>query len=73
MGTREVLAANLKRLRRAAGYSQGALAHDADIDRTYVSALVRCQYAATIDVLDRIAKVLDVEAADLLKRPPKRR
>ncbi len=47
--------------------SQEELAHLAEIDRTYVSALERRIYSASIDVVDRIARVLDIEAADLLK------
>ena len=69
MGIREILAANLRRYRRTAGLSQEELAHRADIDRTYVSSLERCQYAASIDVLDRLAHELGVDAADLLRRP----
>jgi len=64
-----VLALNLRRLRQAKGLSQEELAHQAEIDRTYVSALERSVYAAGIDVVDRLARVLGVEAADLLKRP----
>jgi transcriptional regulator with XRE-family HTH domain len=41
----------------------------AQIDRTYISALERCRYAASIDVVDRLAGVLGVGAADLLTRP----
>ncbi|WP_199089798.1 helix-turn-helix transcriptional regulator [Bosea sp. ASV33] len=69
MEIREVLALNLRRLRQARGLSQEELAHRAGIDRTYVSSLERSVYAAGIDVVDRIARVLGVEAADLLKRP----
>ena len=65
-----MLAFNLRRLRNAAGLSQEELAHRAQIDRTYVSALERSVYAAGIDVVDRLAKELGVETADLLKRPP---
>lgn len=65
-----MLALNLRKARQAQGLSQEELAHRADIDRTYVSALERCVYAAGIDVVDRLAKVLGVEAADLLRRPP---
>ena len=61
--------AQLRRLRQAKGLSQEELAHQAEIDRTYVSALERSVYAAGIDVVDRLARVLGVEAADLLKRP----
>lgn len=69
MDIREVFATNLKRLRRERGLSQEELAHRADIDRTYVSSLERSVYAAGIDVVDRIAMVLGVEAADMLRRP----
>ncbi len=69
MDIREAFALNLKRLRRARGLSQEELAHRAEIDRTYVSALERSVYAAGIDVVDRIAKVLGVEASEMLKRP----
>lgn len=71
MEIREVLALNLRRLRQAQGLSQEELAHRAGIDRTYVSSLERSVYAAGIDVVERIAGVLGVEAADLLKRPLK--
>ena len=69
MDIRDVLALNLRGLRKARGLSQEELAHRAEIDRTYVSALERSVYAAGIDVVDRLARVLGVEAADLLKRP----
>jgi transcriptional regulator with XRE-family HTH domain len=69
MEIREVLALNLRKYRHARGLSQEELAHRADIDRTYISALERCVYAAGIDVVDRLATVLGLEAADLLRRP----
>lgn len=69
MEIREVLALNLRKLRHAQGLSQEELAHRAEIDRTYISALERSVYAAGIDVVDRLARVLGVEAADLLTRP----
>ncbi|MBR1164728.1 MULTISPECIES: helix-turn-helix domain-containing protein [Bradyrhizobium] len=69
MNIREVLALNLRKLRQAKSLSQEELAHRADVDRTYISALERSLYAASIDVVDNLAQVLGVEAADLLKRP----
>ena len=69
MEIREILAFNLKRLRADTGLSQ-KLAHRAGIDRTYVSSLERCVYAAGIDLVDRLAKELGVEAAELLRKPP---
>lgn len=68
MEIREVLAQNLKTHRQALGLSQEELAHRAELDRTYISALERCLYSASIDVVDRLAHVLSVEAADLLNR-----
>lgn len=72
MEIREVLARNLRIYRQQRGLSQEELAHKADIDRTYVSALERCVYGVSIDVLDRLAVALSVEAADLLQRTPPR-
>lgn len=71
MEIREILASNLRRLRKAAALSQEELAHRSGIDRTYISALERSVYAAGIDVVDRLAKELGVEAWELLK-PPRR-
>jgi len=70
MEIREVFARNLKALRLAKGLSQEELAHLADIDRTYISSLERCVYNASIDVVQRLASVLGVEASDLLLREP---
>jgi transcriptional regulator with XRE-family HTH domain len=69
MDIREVLALNLRKLRRARRLSQEELAHRAEIDRTYISSLERSVYSAGIDVVDRLAKVLGVEASDLLRLP----
>ena len=68
MDIREILALNLRKLRRARGLSQEELAHRAKIDRTYVSSLERSIYAAGIDVVDRLGRAL-VEAEDLRRRP----
>jgi transcriptional regulator with XRE-family HTH domain len=73
MQIREVFARNLRKARHAKGLSQEALAHEAEVDRTYISALERGVYGATIDMVDKLATVLDVEASTLLERPPKQR
>lgn len=69
MAIREVLAHNLRALRQKQGLSQEELAHLADVDRTYISSLERCVYGASIDVVDRLARELGVQASDLLKQP----
>lgn len=63
-----MLALNLRQYREAAGLSQEELAHRAGVDRTYISSLERAVYAASIDIVDRLAKALGVEPPDLLKR-----
>ena len=68
MTLREVLAENLIRYRLGAGLSQEELAHRAEIDRTYVSSLERCRYSATVDVIEKLARELGVEASELLKQ-----
>ena len=70
MEIREVFARNLKAARLAKGLSQEELAHRAGIDRTYISSLERGVYKASIVVVDRLARVLETEASDLLKRLP---
>jgi transcriptional regulator with XRE-family HTH domain len=69
MTLREIFAENLKRHRLTTGLSQEELAHRAEVDRTYVSSLERCQYAATVDVIEKLARELGVAASELLKLP----
>ncbi len=71
MDIREVFARNLRRARHEKGYSQEALAFEASVDRTYISALERCVYAASIDMVEKLATVLGVEPDTLLRRAAK--
>ena len=63
---RDVLARNMRKLRAARGLSR-KLAHESDIDRTYVSSIERAQRGVSIDIVARIAKALAVEPWTLLK------
>ncbi len=67
MKSRDALARNIRKLRGELGLSQEELADKAGLDRTYISALERCRYAATVDTLDKLANALGVAAADLLR------
>jgi transcriptional regulator with XRE-family HTH domain len=67
MTLRKIFAQNLRSARSDKGLSQEALADLAGIDRTYVSALERQVYSASLDTIEKLAKVLEVEASDLLK------
>lgn len=68
MNIRETFAKNLRAVRRDKGLSQEELAHRAELDRTYISALERNVYNPTIDVVGRLAEALRVEPATLLQR-----
>jgi transcriptional regulator with XRE-family HTH domain len=64
---RDVLASNMRKLRALHGLSQEALAHESDVDRTYVSSIERAERGVSIDIVARIAKALAVEPWKLLK------
>jgi transcriptional regulator with XRE-family HTH domain len=72
MSSRETLARNLRLLRVARGLSQEALADGASIARSYVSALERGRFSASVDRLDKLANELSVETHVLLMKdlPP---
>jgi len=60
-----VVSRNIRRLRVAKGVSQEAFAVDAGIDRTYVSRLERALENPTVAVLEKLARALGVDIADL--------
>ena len=66
---REIVARNLRRLRRSRRLSQEELADRAGINRNYVGMLEREENAATVDMLEKLAEVLDVEPIEFFKRP----
>jgi transcriptional regulator with XRE-family HTH domain len=72
MDIREVFAANLRRLRHAKGLSQEELADAAEINRTYISKLETASTFAGLEIIGKLARVLEVEPAELLLCPPKR-
>ena len=61
-----IVAANVKAARLAAGLSQEQLAHEADVDRTYVSQVEGGRRNITVTVLARIAKALNMSPDKLL-------
>lgn len=74
MDARGLLAWNLRRWRVKRELSQEQLAVDAGVNRTYVSGVERGVENPTIEVLERLAKALLVDLADLLAKPaPKER
>ena len=69
MALREVVARNLRRLRRSKALSQEELADRAGINRNYVGMLEREENAATVDMLEKLANVLEVDPIEFFKRP----
>jgi transcriptional regulator with XRE-family HTH domain len=73
MDLREVFAANLRRLRHGKGLSQDVLAYEAEISRSYLSQLEKGAFYASLKIIGKLAAVLEVEPAELLKLPAKRK
>jgi len=69
MSGRVLLAWNLRSLRTRRGLSQEKLAADAGVDRAWVSQIERQQGNTSIDLLDRLAVVLEVPIAELFREP----
>jgi transcriptional regulator with XRE-family HTH domain len=67
--TRQILAVNLRREREKFGLSQEALADLAGLHRTYVGSVERGEYNISIDNIERLARALGAEPADLLQKP----
>lgn len=64
---RAVFAANVRRLRRAQGLSQEALADEAGLHRTFVGSIERAERNISIDNIERIARALGVAGWELLR------
>jgi transcriptional regulator with XRE-family HTH domain len=71
MKARALVAWNLRRVRVKRGVSQERLAYDAGVDRSYVGGLERQAENPTIDLLDRLAKTLEVPLAEFFTQPAK--
>lgn len=68
MSLREIVATNLRRLRHAKGLSQEELADRAGINRNYVGMLEREQHSATVDMLEKLAEVLEADPVEFFRR-----
>jgi transcriptional regulator with XRE-family HTH domain len=73
MDLRQVFAANLRRLRHAKGLSQEDLAYEADVNRSYMSTLERGGAYPGLEIIGKLARVLEVEPAELLRLPQRKK
>jgi transcriptional regulator with XRE-family HTH domain len=69
MNARELVAWNIRRIRVRRGLSSETLAAESGVDRAYVSRIERAVANPTIDVLERIARILGVTMAELFAIP----
>ena len=65
--TKELLGARIKELRKAKGLSQSQIAENIGIDPKHLSRIEVGNSYPSLDGLERIAKVLDVEIKDLFE------
>jgi transcriptional regulator with XRE-family HTH domain len=68
MRLRELVAKNLRRLRREKNISQEDLADRAGVNRNYPGMLESEQHAATVDMLEKLAVALDADPAEFFRR-----
>jgi transcriptional regulator with XRE-family HTH domain len=68
MRLRELVAKNLRRLRREKGISQEELADRAGVNRNYPGLLEREQYAASVDVLEKLGDALEVDPVEFFRQ-----
>ena len=63
---------NVRRLRHAAGLSQGALAEISGVSRRMLVAIEAGEKNVSLTTLDRVAEALDVAFSDLIQAPDSR-
>ena len=68
MNLRDRVALNIQELRRARGLSQEELAHRADVSRGHMGKVENAKFAASLDLLERIARALNVDPEVLFAR-----
>jgi transcriptional regulator with XRE-family HTH domain len=73
MDLRDIFATNLRRIRHAKELSQDELAYKAGVSRSYLSQIEKGAFFASLKIVGRLADALDVEPAELLALPARRR
>lgn len=64
-----IVGANVRRIRVERKLTQEQLAHDAEIDLTYLGGIERGRRNPSVQVLGRIAKALNCHPAQLFSAP----
>jgi transcriptional regulator with XRE-family HTH domain len=69
MDLRRRFATNLRRIRNDRGVSQEGLAHDAGVDRAYLSRVERAVTYVGLEIVGKLADVLEVDPVEFFHRP----
>lgn len=69
MDLRQVFATNLRRIRHDRKISQESLAHDAEVDRVYLSRVERAVTYVGLEIIGKLADVLEVDPIEFFRRP----
>ena len=72
MKLRQIVARNLRILRKQKGLSQEELAFHAGINRNYVGQIEREEKSPTVDMIEKLANTLDIDPVNLLGRQQRR-
>jgi transcriptional regulator with XRE-family HTH domain len=62
---REILAGNIRRLRKERGWSQEELAEKSGLHRTYVGDIERLERNVSVDNIERLAAAFNIPVKDL--------
>jgi transcriptional regulator with XRE-family HTH domain len=73
MDLRQTFAINLRRLRHERGFSQEALANEAGINRSHMSAIERGATWVGLEIVEKLAGALDVDPVEFFRPPTPRR
>jgi transcriptional regulator with XRE-family HTH domain len=69
MDLRQLFATNLRRIRHERKLSQERLARDSKVDRAYLSRVERAVTYVGLEIIEKLANVLDVDPTEFFRRP----
>ncbi len=72
MDLKDVMAANLRRVRHDKQMTQEALADLSGLSARYIGAIERAKVSASVTVLGQVADALAIEPGELLKHPSRK-
>jgi transcriptional regulator with XRE-family HTH domain len=67
MEVRKKFGKRIKELRQSKGLSQEAVAHLADLDRTYIPSIEKGERNVSIDVIKKLSLAFEIKMSELLK------